>query len=84
MIIGLAKFVVTLGLNGYVLAPICVDACNAAFKGRDVDERVEVITRGVVAVGGVITSAVIADTIVDALVKKGTEEAVKGFIRAII
>jgi len=71
-------------INGYALAPVCVDACNAVFKDRDVDERVEVVTRGTVAVGGILTSAVIADTVVDAIVKKGAEETVKGFIRAMV
>lgn len=84
MIIGLAKFVLTLGLNGYVIAPICVEACNNVFKNKHVDERTEVVTRGTVAVGGIITSAVIADGLVDLVVRKGTEEAVKGFIRAIV
>lgn len=84
MIIGIAKFILTMGVNGYIMAPICVDACNAAFKNRHVDERVEVVTRGAVAVGGILTSAVVADAVVDLIVKKGGEEAVKGFIRAII
>ena len=84
MIVGLAKFVLTLGLNGYVIAPICVEACNNVFKNKHVDERTEVVTRGTVAIGGVITSAVVADAVVDLVVRKNTEEAVKGFIRAII
>lgn len=84
MIVGLSKFVLTMVINGYALAPVCVDACNAVFKDRDVDERVEIVTRGAIAVGGIITSAVIADGLVDLVVKKGAEEAVKGFIRAIV
>ena len=80
MIVGLAKFVLTLGLNGYVIAPICVEACNNVFKNKHVDERIEIVTRGTVAVGGILTSAIV----VDLVVKKSTEEAVKGFIRAII
>ena len=84
MLIGITKFILTMGINGYVMAPMCVDACNAAFKGRHVDERVEIVTRGAVAVGGILTSAVVADTLVDLVVKKGTEEAIKGFIRALV
>lgn len=84
MIVGLSKFVLTMVINGYALAPVCVDACNAVFKDRDVDERVEIVTRGAVAIGGVITSAVVADAVVDLVVKKSTEEAVKGFIRALV
>lgn len=84
MIVGLAKFVLTLGLNGYVIAPICVEACNNVFKNKHVDERTEIVTRGTVAVGGILTSAIAADAVVDLVVKKSTEEAVKGFIRAII
>lgn len=84
MIVGLAKFVLTLGLNGYVISPICVEACNNVFKNKHVDERTEIVTRGTVAVGGILTSAIVADAVVDLVVKKSTEEAVKGFIRAII
>ena len=84
MIIGLAKFVLTLGLNGYVIAPICVEACNNVFKNKNVDERTEVVTRGTVAVGGILTSAIVADAVVDLVVKKSAEEAVKGFIRAVL
>lgn len=84
MIIGLTKFAATLLLNGYVFGPMCVEACNGVFKNRNVDERTEIVTRGTVAVGGIITSAVIADGLVDLVVKKGAEEAVKGFIRAIV
>lgn len=84
MIVGLAKFVLTLGLNGYVIAPICVEACNNVFKNKHADERTEIVTRGTVAVGGILTSAIVADAVVDLVVKKSTEEAVKGFIRAII
>nr|DAX34869.1 MAG TPA: hypothetical protein [Caudoviricetes sp.] len=84
MIVGLAKFVLTLGLNGYVIAPICVEACNNVFKNKHVDERTEIVTRGTVAVGGIITSAIVADAVVDLVVKKSTEEAVKGFIRALV
>lgn len=84
MIIGLTKFALTLVVNGYVFAPMCMEACNNVFKNRPVDERTEVITRGVTAVGGVIVSAAIVDTVVDLAVKKGTEEAVKGFIRVIV
>ena len=42
------------------------------------------IIAGTGLVVGIITSAVIADGLVDLVVKKGTEEAVKGFIRAIV
>ena len=84
MIIGLTKFAATLLSNGYVFSPICVEACNSMFKNKHVDERTEIVTRCTVAVGGIITSAVIADGLVDLVVKKGTEEAVKGFIRAIV
>ena len=84
MIVGLAKFVLTLGLNGYVIAPICVEACNNVFKNKHVDERTEIVTRGTVAVGGILTSVIVADAVVDLVVKKSTEEAVKGFIRALV
>lgn len=84
MIIGLTKFAATLLLNGYVFGPMCVEACNGVFKNKNVDERTEIVTRGTVAVGGIITSAAIADGLVDMIMKKGTEEAVKGFIRAVL
>jgi len=84
MLIGITKFAATLLLNGYVFTPMCVEACNGVFKNRNFDERTEIVTRGTVAVGGIITSAVIADGLVDLVVKKGAEEAVKGFIRAIV
>lgn len=84
MLIGITKFAATLLLNGYVFAPICVEACNNVFKNKHVDERTEIVTRGTVAVGGIITSAIVADAVVDLVVKKSTEEAVKGFIRALV
>jgi hypothetical protein len=84
MLIGITKFAATLLINGYIFGPMCTDACNTVFKNRNVDERAEIITRGTMGVGGIITSAVIADGLVDMIMKKGTEEAVKGFIRAIV
>ena len=84
MIIGLSKFVLTLVVNGYVFAPICVDACNTVFKNTKVDERAEIVTRGAIAVGGVIASAAVADAVVDLVIKKGAEEGIKGLIRAIV
>lgn len=84
MIIGITKFALTLVVNGYVFAPICVEACNNVFKNKHVDERTEIVTRGTVAVGGIITSAIVADAVVDLVVQKGTEEAIKGFIRALV
>lgn len=84
MIIGLTKFAATLLLNGYVFAPMCVEACNGVFKNRNVDERTEIVTRGTVAVGGIITSAVIADGLVDMIIGKGAKEAAKAVIRAMV
>ena len=84
MIVGLTKFAVTLLVNGYVFGPICTDACNSVFKNNRASERTEIISRGVVAVGGTVASILVADVLVDAVVKKGTEEAVKGFIHAIV
>ena len=49
------------------------------FKNKHVDERTEIVTRGTVAVGGILTSAIVADAVVDLVVKKSTEEAVKRF-----
>lgn len=80
----ISKICVDISLNGYVIAPIYVEACNNVFKNKHVDERTEIVTRGTVAVGGILTSAIVADAVVDLVVKKSTEEAVKGFIRALV
>lgn len=84
MIVGITKFAVTVLVNGYVFGPLCADACNGLFKTNNVSERTEILTRGALAICGISASAAVADVLVDAVVKKGAEEAVKGFIRAIV
>lgn len=84
MLIGITKFAATLLINGYIFGPMCTDACNTVFKNKDVDERAEIITRGAMAVGGIVTSTVIADGLVDMIIGKGTKEAAKAVIRAMV
>jgi hypothetical protein len=88
MIIGLVKIVSALVLNAYVVYPIGEEACNQTFKNTNASEKTELATRAVVSIGGGLTSIIVTNALVnaavDAIGKKGTEEAVKGFIRAII
>lgn len=83
MIVGITKFAVTVLVNGYVFGPLCADACNGLFKTNNVSERTNPNTWAL-AICGISASAAVADVLVDAVVKKGAEEAVKGFIRALV
>lgn len=88
MIIGLTKITAALLLNAYVVYPIGEEACNQTFKNTNASEKTELATRAVVSIGGGLTSIIVTNALVNAVVdaigKKGTEEAAKAVIRAIL